>query len=409
MIRNTSDIAVAVTGLGLTGALGQDRETFWRRLVRGDSAIALRHPFPLLPPWPMAMVGKQRATVDNLLDPAVVEALADAGFSGPQPTMGVVIGSSRGYQGRLEQLALEYAALWSGASGPDASGLDVKAIETAGAMVTPGFSSWLQALPHHVSARVAQRIQTLGPVLAPMAACATGLWAVAQGVQLIQSGQCDRMLVGAVEAPITPLVLAGFDRMGALARTGCYPFDGAREGLAPGEGAAVLVLESSARTGDKPVYGHILGVGLTNDAYHVSSPVPGYRGATAAIRRCLQHGQQPSEAIDYIHAHGTATRLNDAMEASVFNTLFPHRPFVSSTKGATGHTLGASGAIGLGVCLMALRYQQLPPNTGLTQADVDLNIVRQSTPAVLDTALCCSFGFGGQNAAVVVGRDSRPD
>ena len=367
-----------VTGIGLVSALGGDANTLWQRLLKGEVAIALRHPFPAMPPLPLAMVGKRPASVDHLLNLAVQAALSDAGRSGPQPEMGIVVGSSRAYQGALEQLALRHRA-----------GGELRA--------------WCQALPQQVSLQVASHLRANGPVLAPMAACATGLWAVAQGAQLIQSGQCDRVLVGAVEAPITPLALAGFERMGALAKTGCYPFDVAREGLVPGEGAAALVLESAEIAAHKPTYGHILGIGLTNDAYHVSSPSPSYDGAIAAIRHSLRRSRCSPSAVDYIHAHGTATRLNDAMEASVFNQLFPHRPAVSSTKGATGHTLGASGAIGLGICLLALRHQQLPPNAGLTQADVDLNLVRQTRSATVTTALCCSFGFGGQNAAVLVG------
>ncbi len=378
-INHSGSADVVVTGLGLTSALGNGCAAVWQRLLNGDSAIALRQPFTSLPPLPLAMAGKQPAHVQDLLDQATHEALADAGLAGPQPSMGVVIGSSRAYQGELEQLSQYYR----------------QAIA-----LTDG--QWLKALPQQVSAHVAQQVQTTGPVLAPMAACATGLWAIAQGVQLIRLGQCSQVIVGAVEAPITPLVLAGFERMGALASTGCYPFDIAREGLVPGEGAAVLILESAAQASGKPCYGKILGAGLTNDAYHVSAPSPVYSGAISAIKHCLERSRLSSSAIDYIHAHGTATRLNDTMEAAVFQSLFPHQPAVSSTKGATGHTLGASGAIGLAVCLLALRHQQLPPNTGLMQSAVDLNLVKEPVSARVKAALCCSFGFGGQNAAVAV-------
>lgn len=372
---------VVVTGIGLVCALGPDRLTVWQRLLAGESAIALRQPFPALPPLPLSMIGKAPASVDGLLDQAVSEALADAQLTEPGPLVGVVVGSSRAYQGQLEQLAQQWR------SGQDMSAAD-----------------WLRSQPHQISARLARRLQITGPVLAPMAACATGLWAIAQGCQLIQSGQCDQVIVGAVEAPITPLALAGFERMGALAQTGCYPFDTDREGLVPGEGVAVLVLETLERAGNKRRYGQVLGVGLTNDAHHVSSPMPGYGGAIAAIRQGLQRSQRRPDDIDYIHAHGTATRLNDQMEATVFNALFPHRPAVSSTKGATGHTLGASGALGMAVCLMGLAQQQLPPNVGMRAPAFDLNLVRQGMAANIETALCCSFGFGGQNAAVVVGR-----
>jgi 3-oxoacyl-[acyl-carrier-protein] synthase II len=239
-----------------------------------------------------------------------------------------------------------------------------------------------------------------------MAACATGIWALALGYELLQTGQCQRVIAGAIEAPITPLTLAGFQQSGVLASTGAYPFDRDREGLALAEGGAVLILEpvTIAQQRSAAGYGRILGFGLTADAHHISTPDPDHQGATMAVKHCLQHSQLTFEAIDYIHPHGTGTQLNDQMEAALIQKLFGSRMPVSSTKGATGHTLGASGALGAAFCLMALQQQILPPCVGLQHPAFDLEFLSTSRPAALRHALCFSFGFGGQNAAIALAR-----
>ena len=208
----------------------------------------------------------------------------------------------------------------------------------------------------------ARQIGSSGPVLAPMAACATGIWAIAQGFELIRTGQCQRVVAGAVEAPITPLTLAGFNKMGALAQTGAYPFDRNREGLVLGEAGAVLVLESaeSARGSDQ-VYGQLLGFGLTADAYHPNIPEPRGRGAIAAVKQCLERSGLTSDDIDYIHAHGTATQLNDRTESLVIQHMFPQGVPVSSTKGATGHTFGCVWSFGSCFLLNGLEASAITP------------------------------------------------
>jgi 3-oxoacyl-(acyl-carrier-protein) synthase len=190
----------------------------------------------------------------------------------------------------------------------------------------------------------AREIGSTGPVKAPMAACATGIWSIAQAVELIQTGQCQRVVAGAVEAPITPLTLAGFNRMGALAKTGCYPFDEDREGFVLGEGGALFVLESAdlAALRGAQIYGRVLGFGLTNDACYVNAPDLGGKSAIAAVNQCLKRSNLSAVDLDFIHAHGTATELNDKHEALLIQKLFDRGVAVSSTKGATGHTLGAS-------------------------------------------------------------------
>ncbi|MEA5465353.1 beta-ketoacyl-ACP synthase [Leptothoe sp. PORK10 BA2] len=390
-------VDVVVTGIGLRTALGATAQATWSGLLAGKSAIALRQPFPSLPPVPLAMTDKLPADPDSLILAAVAAALADAGLMSPvsdglkpdlkaalEPGLdcGVVVGSSRSYLNRWEAMGRGDLSL----------------------------DHWLTALPCSLSRQVAQMVGSRGPVLAPMAACATGLWALFQGYMLLQAGQCDRVVVAAVDAPITPLTLTGFRRMGAMATQGCYPFDCDRNGLVLGEGAAAVVLETKAmasgRTFGKSAYGRILGFGLSNDAYHISSSRP--EDTVAVARQCLQRSGLHPKDIDYVHTHGTGTRLNDANEAHMIQQLFPAAA-ISSTKGATGHTLGAAGLIGTVFSLLSLQQQCLPPSVGLHQPEYDLNFVLNSAqgsghpPRTINHVLCSSFGFGGQNAVVALG------
>jgi 3-oxoacyl-[acyl-carrier-protein] synthase II len=246
-------------------------------------------------------------------------------------------------------------------------------------------------------------------VLSPMAACSTGIWAIAQGYELIKRGQCTQVIAGAVETPVTPLTLAGFAQMGALAKTGCYPFDTQREGLVLGEGGAVFILESlaSAEGRNAHIYWEITGFRLTCDAYHISAPDPDYRCASLAVKKSLEMGGIAASDINYIHAHGTSTQLNDVREAQLIQSLFPRDVAVSSTKGATGHTLGASGAIALAFTLMALQTQTLPPCVGLRESKFDLNLVQYAMKSEIKAALVLSFGFGGQNSAIILKKFSE--
>ena len=373
---------IAVTGIGLISALGDTLLTSWQHLLAGDSGIALRQPFPELVPRPLAMLGKYPAELDVLTHQVIKAALEDAQLTAPLTDCGVVIGSSRSHQSHWEKFARQRSPQFDHSA---------------------HFSlPWIKTLPGQAAIAAAQQIGSGGPVLAPMAACATGLWAIAQAYELLQTGQCQRVIAGAVEAPITPLTLAGFEQMGALAETGAYPFDCRREGLVLGEGAAVLVLEPAelAQQRSARIYAHVLGFGLTADGYHMSAPDPGNRGAIAAVKACLRHSHLTSSDVGYIHAHGTATQLNDRHEAALIQRLFPPQVAVSSTKGATGHTLGTSGAFGAAFCCMALHQQVLPPCAGLQTPEFDLNFVTEARDRPLQHALCFSFGFGGQNAVV---------
>ncbi|MCT7950385.1 beta-ketoacyl-ACP synthase [Ancylothrix sp. C2] len=371
---------VVVTGIGLISALGQDLQSSWNALLTGIPGIHLYQPFAELPHLPLGLIEQRPVDLFELIQQVVAQAVADAGLLLPLSNCGVVIGSSRALQAEWERLA------------------------GIGAM--PLSDSFIRALPHTPAISAARQIGSTGPVLAPMAACATGIWALAQGFGLIQRGECEQVLAGAVEMPVTPLTLAGFAKMGALAETGCYPFDRHREGLVLGEAGVVFILESltAARRRGAKIYGKILGFGLTNDAFHVISPDMSGKTAAVAVKNSLYRSKLSAKHINYIHVHGTGTTLNDQCEARLIEKIFPFGVPVSSTKGATGHTLGASGMLGAAFCLMALQEGIVPPCAGLKNPEFDLDFVREARKLALENVLCFAFGFGGQNAVISLGK-----
>ncbi|MTJ23938.1 beta-ketoacyl-ACP synthase [Dolichospermum sp. UHCC 0352] len=376
-------VRVVVTGIGLVSALGKSLEGSWRDLLLGKTGIKLHQLFPELGIIPLGLIAEKPSLLNTLTEIVVNSALQDAQLITPLPDCAVVIGSSRSYQASWEimarQMYQEEAEL--------------------------NLDNWLNTLPQMNAIAVARQIGATAAVLAPMAACATGIWAIAQATMLIKTGQYQRVITGAIEAPITPLTIAGFRQMGALAKTGAYPFDLQREGLVLGEGGAVLILESAelATQRQAKIYGEILGFGLTADAYHGNSPEPSGKSAIMAIKQCLERSHISPTDIDYIHAHGTATQLNDRIESKIIQHLFSPKLAISSTKGSTGHTLGASGALGVAFSLMALQNQILPPCVGLQQPEFNLNFITSAQESKIQQVLCFSFGFGGQNAVIALG------
>jgi len=398
-------VDVVVTGIGLVSALGS-LENSWKGLLSGESGIRQHQPFLELEPRPLALIGTKPADLISLIRLVLADALQDANLTLPIPDCGIVIGSSRGFQGNLEQLLRGKREEESSATDSVTDVTDVTdgwKKEENSRFPIPN-SQFLDFLPHMGAIAAAREIGSTGPVKAPMAACATGIWSIAQAVELIQTGQCQRAIAGAVEAPITPLTLTGFNQMGALAKTGCYPFDRGREGFVLGEGGALFVLESAdlAALRGAQIYGRVLGFGLTNDACYVNAPDLGGKSAIAAVNQCLKRSNLSAVDLDFIHAHGTATELNDKHEALLIQKLFDRGVAVSSTKGATGHTLGASGALGVAFCLMSIKAQILPPCAGLKQPEFELDFVRCVRSGKVRNAVCLSFGFGGQNAAIAL-------
>ncbi|MFN5066503.1 MAG: beta-ketoacyl-ACP synthase [Aphanizomenon sp.] len=376
-------VRVVVTGIALVSSLGKNLETCWRNLLLGKTGIKLHQPFPELGMIPLGLIAQKPFSLNTLTEILVNSALQDAQLVAPLPDCGVVIGSSRSYQASWELMAQQVYHQEARLNLDD----------------------WLNTLPQMNAIAVARQIGSTGAVLAPMAACATGISAIAQATMLIKTGQYQQVITGAIETPITPLTIAGFRQMGALAKTGAYPFDLQREGLVLGEGGAVFILESAelATQRQARIYGEILGFGLTADAYHGTSPQPEGKSAIMAIKQCLERSHILPTDIDYIHTHGTATQLNDRMESKIIQSLFPAKLAISSTKGSTGHTLGASGALGVAFSLMALQEQILPPCVGLQQPEYNLNFIISAQESKIQQVLCLSFGFGGQNAVIALG------
>jgi 3-oxoacyl-[acyl-carrier-protein] synthase II len=375
---------VVVTGIGLISALGENLQSNWHNLLLGNSAINLRQIFTDLPCLPVAMIADQPSDLTVLLTNVLDQAIKDANLSYPLLDCAVIIGSSRGYQYVWEKMIFSR-------------------------LTNEGFlsdDSFLKSLPCNLGLLTAKIIGSRGIVYAPMIACSTGMMAIAQGFDLIKYGQCDRVIVGALDCPISRLTITGFQQMGALAKTGCYPFDRNREGLVLGEGGAIFVLESEdlAKQRNAKIYGQILGYGWTNDAVSANSPSTDIHSASVAVKDCLKRSNIKPDDINYIHCHGTGTKLNDDHEAKIINYLFDHDVFVSSTKGATGHTLGASGALCLAFSLLSLRDNIIPPTVGFNQGNLGLNLMKKPEYININNVLCLSFGFGGQNMAIAVGK-----
>jgi 3-oxoacyl-[acyl-carrier-protein] synthase II len=251
-----------------------------------------------------------------------------------------------------------------------------------------------------------------GPISLIANACASGSNAIGHAFELVKSGRAERVLTGGFDA-ISQLVFSGFDSLQALSTTQCRPFDAHRDGLALGEGAAVLTLETldGAEKRGAEILGEIVGYGAATDSHHLTQPHPQGDAALAAMIAATKNAGLEPEQIGYINAHGTGTPLNDSAEAAAINRWAGERAKtlpVSSTKSSIGHLLGAAGAVEAVICLMALRAQWLPPTSSLQTADpaCQFPIVSRPTDAKFEYALSNSFGFGGANATLIFRRFS---
>jgi 3-oxoacyl-[acyl-carrier-protein] synthase II len=275
-------------------------------------------------------------------------------------------------------------------------------------------------IPNMGAAWVSMELGTKGPLSAPCTACAASNMAIGEGLDNIRLGRADVMLCGGTEAPITQVGIAGFGAMRARSRRnddpkrGSRPFDAHRDGFVMGEGAAILVLEAldHAEQRGAKIYAELLGYGLSSDANHVTEPDPSGESPARALDMALRDaGITPGE-VDYVNAHATSTPLGDASETRVIKRALgeqhAYEVAVSGTKGATGHMLGAAGAVEAMFTLLAMRDHKLPPTINYEQADpeCDLDYVpnepRDAPEATIGVSN--SFGFGGHNAAVVVRR-----
>jgi 3-oxoacyl-[acyl-carrier-protein] synthase II len=249
-----------------------------------------------------------------------------------------------------------------------------------------------------------------GPVTIIANACASGANAIGHAWELLRWGRAQRVLTGGYDA-LSQLVFAGFDSLQALSPTQCRPFDSRRDGLALGEGAAVLTLETleHARRRQATILGEIIGYGAATDLHHLTQPHAQGDAAFASMTAACGTAKLSPDRIPYVNAHGTGTPLNDSAEAAAINRWAgAHAPrlAVSSTKSSVGHLLGGAGAVEAVICLMALREQWLPP-TSTTQTPEPacaFQLVKSPTESKLEYALSNSFGFGGANASLILRR-----
>lgn len=249
-----------------------------------------------------------------------------------------------------------------------------------------------------------------GPISIIANACASGANAIGHAWELLRRGACQRVLTGGYDA-LSQLVFAGFDSLQALSTTQCRPFDAHRDGLALGEGAAILTLETleHAQQRGAQILGEITGYGAALDVHHLTQPHPKGDAAVASMTAATQSAGVTSKDIDYVNAHGTGTAMNDSAEANAINCWAGDRVAtlpVSSTKSSIGHLLGAAGAVEVLICLMALRGQWLPPTSTVQVVDpiCAFPIVQKPASAKVEYALTNSFGFGGANATLILRR-----
>jgi 3-oxoacyl-[acyl-carrier-protein] synthase-1 len=253
---------------------------------------------------------------------------------------------------------------------------------------------------------VRARLGLEGPAVAISTACSSSAKAFAGAARHIEAGLIDAAVVGGVDT-LCLTTLYGFNSLQLLSTQPCRPYDAARDGISIGEAAALILLERG--DGDRPASTWLLGCGESCDAYHMSAPHPEGAGARAAMQAALHSAGLEADDIDYVNLHGTGTPSNDAAEDKAIEALFGREVPCSSTKGMTGHTLGAAGGIEAIVCALALEAGLIPGSPGTRQVDATLNARYELTPrrGALATSLSNSFGFGGTNCSLVFGRSSR--
>ncbi len=395
--------APVVTGVGLVTAAGPDRDTTWAAVREGRPTAA---PDPRLRDLPVSLtcrvpefdhpVLRRRGTA--ALDPVARLALAATAQA-------------------LEQAGLDPAE-WDGSrvavvAGHGTGGVHSEEVATARlAERGPGSVSayFLTGyLINMAAAAIALRFGATGPTVALSTACASGTTALGAARDLLASDQCDIALVCGAESPLTRLIVTGFTQLGALSNHSSRPFDAERDGFVIAEGAGTLVLERAehARARGARALARLIGYGASTDAHHLVAPDPEGRGAERAVRAALAEASLLPGDVGHINAHGTSTPRNDAVEGALLRRVFPHRPPVTSAKGALGHTLGAAGAIEAALTVLALNEGTVPPTAGLTEPDksLDIDVVRGEARALREPiALSTSFGFGGHNAAVVLAK-----
>jgi 3-oxoacyl-(acyl-carrier-protein) synthase len=253
--------------------------------------------------------------------------------------------------------------------------------------------------------RLMEHFKIQGPRALITSSCSASLQALALGLMWIRSGKVRRCIVGATEIH-SELTRVGFGSLRLLSKEICKPFDRNRTGINLGEGAAFLCLEAGDLRRENP-WGYLTGAGLSTDAYHPTSPHPEGAGSVKALNAALRNGGLNAADIDWIYAHGTGSPANDSAEAQAIQQVFPHRPFVTSTKSSHGHALAASGVLESVLGLMAMKKNKILPTSHFQDPDplIDLAILAKAKDHVVHHFVKNSLGFGGINASVIFSRE----
>jgi 3-oxoacyl-[acyl-carrier-protein] synthase II len=425
---------VVVTGIGVVAPNGTGKKAFWSSCVNGRSGIgpirafdASEHPVRIaaeidrfdVKPYLKNGQHKSLMVMSGALHLGVgaeCRAIDDSDLAldrvDPE-RVGVVMGTGI-VPVDLQELAplLEEAIDHRGRLDPALMG------RNGGTALVP---LWiLKHLPNMVAAHISLAFNAQGPNSTITTACAAGTQAIGEAARLIQRDDADIVLAGGADSRIDPLLFLAYTALGALSRAErpapevSRPFDAERDGFVLGEGAAVLVLEEfeQARRRRAAIYAEILGSATSFDAYSVTKPDPLARGAVRAIESALKDARIDRHDIDYINAHGTSTRLNDVMETTAVKHVYGEAARdlpLSSIKSMVGHLIGAAGAVEAAALALTLQQGILPPTINQTRADpeCDLDYVPNSAREIpVRTAMSTSFGFGGQNAALVMRRPS---
>jgi 3-oxoacyl-[acyl-carrier-protein] synthase II len=405
---NTDRFDVAVTGLGLVTPAGIGVPDSWARTRDGIPAAA---PDPALAGLPVdfscrvpgfdadALLGRRQAwQLDRCAQFSIVaarEAIADAGLdtsAWDDARVGVVLGSGIGGATTWEEQHRKLLA-----EGP----------RKVSALLIPMLAV------NMIAGYVAIDCGARGPNFVTSTACASGATAVGLARELLRSGTCDVVVTGGAEACVIPSIVTGFSQMGALSRrtndpaAASRPFDVDRDGFVIAEAAGILVLErlEHARARGARVRAHISGYGATADAYKATAPDPSGLAVERAINTALTDAALAPRDVDHVNAHGTSTPLGDVTETRVLRRVLGDRPAVTSTKGVTGHALGAAGAIEAAYTVLAVQHGVVPPTANLVGQDPDIEVdvvAKAARELPVHTAISNSFGFGGQNAVLVV-------
>jgi len=406
---------VVVTGVGVTSPVGNDAETFWKALCAGESGIDRVTSFDVTD-FPTKIAGEVKdLDFTRYIDPKDVRrsdraillglvaarmALEDSGLdlAGEDlERIGVIVGSG---VGGLHTMEAEH----------------IKLLDRGPGRVSPFLIPMM--ITDMPAGCISMAHGLKGPNYSVVSACASASHSLGDAFMMIRCGMMDAAVAGGTEAAITPLSFAGFCSMKAMStrndtpRKASSPFDSKRDGFVMGEGSGVVILEELSRAvarGAK-IYGEMLGYGATGDAFHLTHPAPDGAGAQAAMRMALASAERVAGDIDYVNAHGTSTPLNDKYESIAIERVFGEAAKtvnISSTKSMTGHLLGASGGVEFVASLFAIRDGIIPPTINYEDPDPDCALNYTPNVAVkrdVRYAMSNTFGFGGHNASVIVGR-----